>query len=755
MTFRKYAPLSLALFIPLLVYLLTMSGVWALDTIYTIDSAEMVIAAHTLGIDHPPGHPLYLILAHLFSLLPFAIPDTGVILTSTVFGALASFFLALALAERTGDRIAGVATGLCLAFGYIFWIHAAIAEVYTVQWTFLGLFLFLAIRWLKTRDDRVLYLLFFSLGLGATTNILLTGLITPAIILLTLRSGTLLEDDTWQVRRFLKAILAGLLGLTPFLYIPIRLSQGNEFISDFVYLNGYELQSPRWYWWYLSAEEFTGAKLFETPLSQYPSLLVSYLQSYGKNLSLASSVLSVAGLAITIFSLVAGIRPARGTLEMPSRKDRRKSLARSRRIRTRQEQQPISTRLFSAGTSPDRVFDSVLLLAFITTLLPVLSYQVPDKDVFFMPSFYFLTGFLGIALSHVNESVREVLSPRINSLAPWFISVSIPLFLLASQYLSITAVTRNRTVYDQRLERFKNLPPNAIIVGEDDGHATRFKYFQYVRGLRPDIDIYTLGRLAPRFRGKVEVRTEAGFTGDMGVGLNVADRLRSLKDLVNQNTERPIFAVLDDRMPPEFDHFRTVRSAEDPYLLKVDPKPEAEISLVPIPIAVSSEAGYFSEIRFVGFDISGLDKGISKAFHNPLNMGDRPVDAIIKRGEIFEFSFLVQRTGDRTAKYFAEFAFVNDKMQIPSAHDFTASKHLEIVPADLPNGSYRKDRFIFKIPGFISGGHYTLAAKVNRTTGRTRGTYQGKPIHSLAPVETRKAWKGQTLYQPLGSVWVE
>jgi hypothetical protein len=754
-SFRKHGLLSLAFLLPLFVYSQTMSGVWALDTIYTIDSAEMVIAAHTLGIDHPPGHPLYLILAHLFSLLPFSIPDVGVILTSAIFGALSSLFLALALAERLGDRLAAVATGCCLAFGYIFWIHAAIAEVYTVQWTFLGLFLFLAMRWLNTRDDRILYLLFFALGLGATTNILLTGLITPAVILLIVRSGILLEDNTWQTGRLFKAVLAGLLGLTPFLYIPLRLTQEAGFISDFVYLNGYELQSPRWYWWYLSAEEFTGSKLFDTPLSQYPSLVVTYLYAYAHNLSTAGSVLSIIGIVMTMISLLLGFRERRETQEHSSRQDRRRAQARSRRIRSREEQPLFLQRLCTVTASPHRLFDSVLLLAFITTLLPVLSYQVPDKDVFFMPSFFFLTGFMGLALSRANSTVKGMLPSVIGKYLPWCISASIPVFLLANNFQIITEVTHNRTTYDQRLERFKSLPENAIIIGEDDGHATRFKYYQIVRNLRPDIDIHTLGRLAPRFRGELDLGRMAGLPGDLGVGLNVADRLRSLKDLVAENSGRQIYAVLDDRMPPEFDHFRTVRSSLDPYLLKVEVKPEAIESLTPLPITASSDDGYFSDLRFVGFDISGLDKGISKAFGSSLTLGNKPIDGIIKRGEIFELSFLVQRTGKKGPKYFAEFAFVNDKMQIPSAHDFSASKHLEIIPEELPVGSYRKDQFIFKIPGFIAGGHYTLAAKVNRTTGRTRGTYRGKPIHTLAPVETLKPWKGQRLYQPLGNIWIE
>ncbi len=103
----------------------------------------------------------------------------------------------------------------------------------------------------------------------------MTGLITPAVLLLIIRGGVLFEEGAWQTGRLFRTLLAGILGLTPFLYIPIRLTQNAGFVSDFVYLNGYERLSPRWYCWYLSAEEFTGSKLFDTPLSLYPSLVVS------------------------------------------------------------------------------------------------------------------------------------------------------------------------------------------------------------------------------------------------------------------------------------------------------------------------------------------------------------------------------------------------------------------------------------------------------------------------------------------------
>ena len=36
------------------------------------DTAELITAAVTLGVAHPPGYPLFTILGHVFSLLPFS-----------------------------------------------------------------------------------------------------------------------------------------------------------------------------------------------------------------------------------------------------------------------------------------------------------------------------------------------------------------------------------------------------------------------------------------------------------------------------------------------------------------------------------------------------------------------------------------------------------------------------------------------------------------------------------------------------------
>jgi hypothetical protein len=52
---------GLVFFVSFLAYLWTLA-----PTVTLVDSGELIVAARFLGVAHPPGFPLYLILAHPF-----------------------------------------------------------------------------------------------------------------------------------------------------------------------------------------------------------------------------------------------------------------------------------------------------------------------------------------------------------------------------------------------------------------------------------------------------------------------------------------------------------------------------------------------------------------------------------------------------------------------------------------------------------------------------------------------------------------
>src|SRR5207244_3255003 len=68
-------------------------------TVTLVDSGELIVAARFLGVAHPPGFPLYLMLAHLASVVPIGNVAARVNFASAFFAALAAAMLTLVVTE--------------------------------------------------------------------------------------------------------------------------------------------------------------------------------------------------------------------------------------------------------------------------------------------------------------------------------------------------------------------------------------------------------------------------------------------------------------------------------------------------------------------------------------------------------------------------------------------------------------------------------------------------------------------------------
>jgi len=137
-------------------------------TVTLEDSGELVTAAAYLGVPHPPGYPLWSILAWLFTRIfsfvrygGYPNPAWAVNCMSGVFGALCCATVALLVSRSGRDLLrsfrheddpeaastvekviswaSGIASGLVLAFCPFIWSQCVIAEVYSLN-TFLHVF---------------------------------------------------------------------------------------------------------------------------------------------------------------------------------------------------------------------------------------------------------------------------------------------------------------------------------------------------------------------------------------------------------------------------------------------------------------------------------------------------------------------------------------------------------------------------------------------------------------------------------------
>lgn len=98
------------------------------------DAGEFIAAAHALGIPHPPGTPLFVLMlntwAKLFAFLPFA---TATNLFSAVTTAAAGGMTAWLVVRGTQSRAAALATALCAGGMSSVWQNATETEVYAVS----------------------------------------------------------------------------------------------------------------------------------------------------------------------------------------------------------------------------------------------------------------------------------------------------------------------------------------------------------------------------------------------------------------------------------------------------------------------------------------------------------------------------------------------------------------------------------------------------------------------------------------------
>ena len=106
----------------------------AAPTVTLWDAGEFIAAIETLGIPHPPGTPLYILLARVWSdaltVLPRALATN---LFSAAAAAAAVALLAALLERTTGQRIAAIAAAICAGATATVWSNATETEVYAAS----------------------------------------------------------------------------------------------------------------------------------------------------------------------------------------------------------------------------------------------------------------------------------------------------------------------------------------------------------------------------------------------------------------------------------------------------------------------------------------------------------------------------------------------------------------------------------------------------------------------------------------------
>jgi len=427
----------LAFCLPFILYMLTMA-----PTIYNLDSAELSTAAATLGITRPTGYPLYILLGHLWSLLP--VGDVGFRLNLfSVFNAA----LTIALTERILRRMkinpwaVFVALGMLTCTTY-FWAMALIAEVYSLQTVLMSALCLGLMRWKEDPRAWRAMVVGFLLGLGLC-NHLSTLLLLPGVLFFVLWR---FRQELVPFSHWLLAASGLLLGLCLYLYLPLR-SAGQP---AFNYAGSYN-----------AAGEFIPLNLRSLPV-------LTWFLSGGNFKSLMFAVREEAlGKEIVRFGryiwagfMAVGIGPG----------------------------------LIGIGVTAKRHvrIGGMLVLMFVLQAAFFVPYQVVDKETMLLPNLWIWSIWLGVGmdwmLQFISGDAQD--ADAIERIGLWTLRVGSLILVLTTLIWNwnLVNLAEDWSTRERGEKIMEQVEAGALVIGYWDT-APVLEYLQLVEGRRQDIQI--------------------------------------------------------------------------------------------------------------------------------------------------------------------------------------------------------------------------------------------------------------------------
>lgn len=425
---NKLAPMYVGLFV-LFIYTLTLS-----PTINSFDSAEFVTGAYSLGIVHAPGYPLYLILAHIATLIPYVTVPVAVNFLSALFAALCVVIVYLTSYHLTKSLFWSTVSGLMLAFSNLFWGRAVIAEVYSLNGLLVATLFLLYTLYSDTRSNNTLAAIFFVAGLSLTHH-------TSVILILPWLFLSLTSELPQNIKKT-KLITAAILFILPlslYSYFPIRDSANPplNYIRD--YFNLIDLSSIRGIYWMFSGQMFHNEMLgrsFQEWFVQFFRLLADvWLNYFG------------VGLILAIFALIHYLKHKKR-------------------------------------------MGFVVMASVLSILVFFSGYDVVDNREMIIPAMVLLAPFIAEGGAMLTEQINNKQTKFSNGTMYILMSIAVLAMLLAN-WVSVDR-SSDWSAYQYSDAVLKEAEPNSLIITQWTA-ATPLEYMQIVEGRRSDIWIFDRG----------------------------------------------------------------------------------------------------------------------------------------------------------------------------------------------------------------------------------------------------------------------
>ncbi|NNF07276.1 MAG: DUF2723 domain-containing protein, partial [Candidatus Eisenbacteria bacterium] len=186
---------ALVFLVSIAVYTITLT-----PTVPFWDAGEYIATSFILGIPHPPGTPLYVLIGRIFTMLPIGTVAQQVNWLSALASSITILFTYLITVKMTrsvykpeeGENhkvlsyVAGIVAAFIAAFATTFWDNAIEAEVYAGACAIMTFCIWLIMRWQERLDegteDGLLLLITYIVGIGVGIHLQVAIAAWPAVI---------------------------------------------------------------------------------------------------------------------------------------------------------------------------------------------------------------------------------------------------------------------------------------------------------------------------------------------------------------------------------------------------------------------------------------------------------------------------------------------------------------------------------------------------------------------------------------------
>jgi hypothetical protein len=442
------------------------------------DTSEYIAAAKVLGIPHPPGNPLFVILAHTFGLLPLAASYAeriNLFSATTSAGAAGFWFLVSErwlrgiVPVRWARYAAAFAGVLVAATSWTVWNQSTVNEkVYTVSLLSIALVMWLVVRWGDDEPgphrDRWLVLIAYVLALSST-NHLMGVLAVPALVVYVLWTDWRVITRPTVLVGILLAVLVGV--SLNYIWLPMRAAQ-------YPPINEGE---PIGFFSQALKDVLNRVQYGKPPLTERQASFAGQLGNFWQYFTwqFARDWGRLSGVATAVFAVL-GL----SGLAALWKSDRRAGIAGVALLGT------LSVGLvfymnFKYGFSqyPDQAN---------------LPREVRERDYFFVGSFAVFGAFVACGFGAMMQGVVEALRDRGTTTARWAAASSVLLLALVPPLGNHATASRAHETMarDFAYDMLNSVEPYGVLITAGDNDTFPLWYAQEVEGIRPDVTLANL-----------------------------------------------------------------------------------------------------------------------------------------------------------------------------------------------------------------------------------------------------------------------